>query len=178
MPQITPTLYYGVDPGEKTGVAVWNMHYKRITRIETIDFWKLYKSAERMADPNFHETEEAWRNYMASIVFVVENPALNKSTFNRGIWEKDIEDGSKRAIQEDISRKVGANCREAELLIKGLRELGYQLEEVRPHGRKGEIRKQDHEKFRKKSGYRQRVSQHGRDAGLVVIEFLERRGLT
>ncbi len=161
MMEITPTWYIGVDPGEKTGVAEWHTRKKKILRIRTMSFWELYKEAARRADPNFHATEQSLRTYLASVVYVVEDPGQNKPTFDHSQTDPKV--------REKISQDVGRNCREAELLILGLRELGYTVETVRPLGQSGVQRKKRHEEFRRHSGYTQRVSQHGRDAASLVI---------
>lgn len=139
-----PRYLIGIDAGVHTGLAV---RETRILRqwlvIRTGAFWDVY-----------HDITQNYPPHLTTIY--VENPALNKSTFDHN--EKN------HAKREKISRNVGANAREATLLIEELRRLGYEVIEVKPTKKKV-----DAKEFKAFTGFAKRTSEHARDAGMLIV---------
>ena len=145
--------YRGVDPGIKTGYAEWDAVKQQFTEVKTANFWTVYNEAELPLRMFPHD--------LLTTVYVIENPALNSPVFDRGVERKDH--------AQTIARHVGSNQREAQLLIEGIRILGYQVIEVKPKktsSRKGKI---THEDFVRLTRYKGRTSQHARDAAMMVF---------
>ena len=148
-------LYIGIDPGVKTGWAVYDpLRVKdRIIEICTKDFMQVLSIVHGIKK-GFHWISRDYRP-----TFYIENPGLNKPTFPRNVSRKAM---------EKISRNVGANSREAELLIGGIRDYGFTVIECRPKKNKLSRGKMKAKEFQRLTGYEGRTSQHGRDAALLV----------
>lgn len=126
----------GIDPGSATGFAVYNRTTNKIDRAETLDFWSAF---------------DACLAYLPEMVdIIVEDCSLNKPRFR-------TKDGA--GVQDRMSRNVGMVQRESVLLIQGLRRKGYNV-----HGERPQSEKWDAATAERITGYRQRTSQHVRDA--------------
>ena len=145
-----PRHFIGIDPGRKTGLAVWDAKLSTFELLDTLDFWQTVDLVTTAYPP-------------LSTVLVIEDPGMNKPTFGHG--------EAARRKREKISRNVGWNQCEAALLIEGFERLGYEVRRVRPQGKKGEKRKWNAAKFRAITGYTKRTSEHSRDAGMLVYNF-------
>lgn len=112
----------GIDPGVNTGFAVWNQETKEIEEYGEFDFWEVYFKVQ---DYPVEETRVE-----------IEMPKLIKRMF----WDKYAAKGVvpwkefRKALR--ISKNVGECGREAELMAEGLREIGYAIDERKPHGKK------------------------------------------
>lgn len=148
--------YYsiGLDPGVKTGFCLYDNTARKIVKLCTLEFWEVFDIISQLND--------SYITGIKRLKFVIENPALNKPTFNK-------EGGNTALKMQKIAQNVGYNKREAMLLIEGIRRLGYEVKEVVPSKKsayKGKITKQF---FNKLSGWTGSSSQHARDAGMLVI---------
>jgi hypothetical protein len=137
----TKPFVIGIDPGVETGVAVWQAEIKRFIALETLDFWRTFTYLSTFPKD--------------STKVVVENPALNNFSYAR--HKQTGKDGLK------IARNSGGNCREAELLIEGLKRDGYDVMEIKPTRRKWTA-----EQLKRYTGYEGRTNQHVRDAMALV----------
>ena len=139
-------LFLGLDPGRKTGFAIYCPEEERIVRLDTTTFWDAYERV--IAIPR------------EQLVVVIEDPSQNPSTFEHGLPR------STKALRrrERLSRDVGANMREAGLLIEGIQRKGYRVHRARP--RSGKLKEAA---FNRITGYRGRSSQHARDAAMLVF---------
>lgn len=133
----------GIDPGQHTGVATWDLEAQGFADLRTADFWGAYEYVCGTFDP-------------ACAVVVVEDPALN-----RPVWHYDAEGARRR---ERVARNVGMNQRDAALLMDGLRRRGYRVIAVRPQAAKW-----DAVTFARMLRRRVRTNQHERDAARLVI---------
>ena len=137
---ISPVLVVGIDPGIDTGYAVYDVLFNELTEAVTISFWEAWNKAALM-NP-------------AQVLYVVEDPAQNKP-----VWNRNLPKNANLKVAQD----VGGNKREARLMIKGLRRLGFVVDAVRPEGPKWTSRY-----FRGITGYEGRVSEHVRDAARLA----------
>ena len=135
-------IYIGIDPGVNTGYALWK---DDLLYTETLTFWSMVGTLRQM--PLAYPDHE--------IIVIIENPALNKTTFFR--------QGTSRAIMNKISRNVGANCQDALRLIEYAEGLDLEVRQVRP-----KTEKWNRQTFERVTGHRGRTSQHARDAAKLV----------
>ena len=128
----------GIDPGKKTGFAIFNIFEKRITSASTQTFWDVYYY--------LHEISIIGRT--DEYIINIEVPNSNHN------WQKN-KDGSKN-IKAD--KGVGAICRESEILAKGIENLEFQVNRIHPRG------KLNASQVKKITGYNGRTNPHVRDA--------------
>ena len=140
----------GIDPGEHTGVAVYDRDYKQFLAVRTMDFWTAF--------------EFVTANYEASeTLLVIENGSLNKFTNRQYTEDKSSATG------ERISRNVGMNNRESDLLIEGLRRQGFEVREFKPISGNG---KWSPDQARRYTGYTGRTNEHVRDAMRLAFIYI------
>lgn len=149
----------GIDPGVKTGFAVWDREKKRFAAIETRDFWSVML-------PLILGTENLLpdvmiRNTTAEIIIEV---AHNAPTFRHLKAE-----GENAHTLSKIARNVGQVTREAQLIVSGLRACGYAVIEQRPLG-KAKKAADDVKQFERLTGWTERTSQHARDAARLCFQ--------
>ena len=101
--------FIGIDPGTKTGVAVYDSTLKKITDVFTADFWGAY---EYIKD-NQHD--------MTIKKVIVEVPRTKSNWHKKGC---DI-----------TSANVGGIYKEAHLLAEGIRRLGLNVVTEHPMGK-------------------------------------------
>lgn len=144
---MNPRYKIGIDGGTKTGFAVWDSEKKQFATIKTIDFWEAYEWV-----CNAYSTEQC--------VVYVEDPAQNKSVFNRHTNNKrqDLK----------IAQNVGMVKKESELMIRGLKRHGFTVNAIRPQ--KGSYTKMSAEAFKNLTKYTGRTSEHARDAAMLVFQ--------
>lgn len=137
-------MIVGVDPGRKTGIAVYDETARKLVACKTLDWWD---AIDYLMD--------AGNDYLR-IQFIVEDPSQNKPTFTRGLPD---------AMRDRVSQNVGANKEMARLMIERLRLAGHKTSAVRPSRSKW-----NDEAFRSHFTYSGRVSQHARDAARLIHE--------
>ncbi len=143
----TPQYFIGLDPGAETGLAVWDPKREVFAReLMTTSFWSAYDLV--MTYPP------------ATVLVVLEDPSKNRSTFHHGVPRSE-QAARKR---ERISRNVGSNQREAQLLASGLERQGYRVRRVRPRSSKLGA-----DLFKKITRYQGHPSEHARDAAMLVF---------
>lgn len=140
-----PRYYIGVDPGRKTGYALWDSEKRKLVEIYTWTFWRLFDYVH----PRFNPDNTA---------IVIEDPSQNRPTFYR--------EGATRREMEKISQNVGANKEHAILLIERFESLGFEVLRVRPS--KKTQTKLTAKAFERITGYSERTSEHARDAAMLV----------
>jgi hypothetical protein len=143
----------GIDPGVSTGFAVWDIRAKKFSLICTLDFWS-----------TIDKIKEYHSHYGDNLLVVIENPNGNKPVF----FKKGVKSN---AMAIRVGQNVGSNKREASLLIEYCNINGISVKEVVPKGSKNKKGKVTKEYFAKISGYTERTSQHGRDAGMLVVGY-------
>ncbi len=135
--------YLGIDPGAKTGYALWR---DKQLYVSTTTFWAMARTLEQFAVPDHAHLE---------IIVVIENPALNRPVFPRLLT---------RNAMLKIAQNVGANKRDAALLIELAESLGFEVRQVKPTSAKW-----NRQTFERITKYTGRTSQHGRDAAKMVF---------
>ncbi len=143
----------GVDPGTKTGLAVFDRESRALITLQTTDFWGAYEAIRKMPVDEVSVRVEVHRYC---------------PTFR----ERKRGAGSVGTLDR-MARNVGQVTREATLLVEGLRRCGYSVVEVRPQGKiKGDDGKYDAEEdraqFLRLTGWQGQTSQHARDAGRIA----------
>lgn len=98
----------GIDPGKKTGFAVYDKKLKKMAVVKTLDFWSAY---------------EACKAYPHESTKVVVEVSDTKAQFNKG------------KSSHTWSVNIGMVYRESHLIAEGLRRLGYLVKEVHPRGK-------------------------------------------
>jgi hypothetical protein len=141
----------GIDPGVKTGFAVWDTENRRFLAIETRDFWSVFFGVLR--SPIFS----------ASTAMIVIEVAHHAPTYRHLKAE-----GQNAHTLSKIARNVGQVTREAQLLVEGFRLLGYEVIEQPPLGKKGKAA-DDRAQFQRLTKWTQQTSQHARDAARMVF---------
>jgi len=145
-----PLFFLGIDPGVKTGLAVWNVEEQDFEALCTSDFWAVYDEVM------LHDTKE--------VVIIIEDPGRISKTWHAA---------SSKSVAAEIGRRVGANCEQARLLIERFTELGYTVHSYVPTGKtkRGGAWKKSKEAakhFKDITGYEGRTNEHTRDAGMMV----------
>lgn len=149
------TTCIGIDPGaqvgKNTGIAVWSRKVRTFTDLRTVSWWTAYDII-RGFDPE-------------TTLVVVEDPNLN-----RAIWMRlpETDEFFRRNLK--TAEHVGRNKQAARLLIQRLRDLGFEVETVKPEGRKGTKRKKSGPEFKRLTKYKGSTSEHSRDAGMLVYD--------
>lgn len=139
-------LLIGIDPGEFTGWAEYDPFTKKILSTRKLDFWSAIFEID------------ALKSRGVSIKVVVEDPNGNPTTFR-----KKYIHGNRAMVYEKISQNVGMNKREASLILRFLELRGIPRKAVVPSS--GKL---DAKAFQARTGYTKRISQHERDAALLV----------
>lgn len=134
----------GIDPGVKTGFAVWSRTEKGLT-ISTTDFWGVISYLMEITDKS-------------KFFVIIEDPNLNPAMhWNQHNAKGSINFGAK------IAQNVGANKKEAELLIEWMKREGIHFYRYKPT-----TKKWTDEEFKRYTGYAGKCSQHARDAAAMV----------
>lgn len=149
-----PRYYIGIDPGKKTGFAVWDSVDKRFAEIATKTFWI---TVDEVASSAFLMSYRSASRSMFKIV--IEDPSQNRPTFFRP--------GTTPRQMQKISQNVGANKEHALLLIERFESLGFEVLRVRPSGKTQT--KLSADAFKRIAGYKGRTSEHARDAAMLVF---------
>ena len=139
-------LYVGIDPGEHTGVAVWNSGTRSFEEVVTL---KLHEAMDKVRD--------VWRIHHPALIVVFED-ARQRTWFPK-----------ERNTSEYRGRLMGAGAakRDAAIREEFLTDYGIPFEAHKPqaHGTKWKA-----DFFAKVTGYTGRTSEHARDAALLVFQ--------
>lgn len=131
----------GIDPGVSTGFAI--AKDGKIINVKTVDFWDCIKLLRDMQN--------------MGIVVYVENPNANKPVFfKRG--------ANNAAMMQRVAQNVGSNKRDAQLIIQFCERYKIDVRPQKPLGTKSI----DANYFELLTGYKERTSQHGRDAAMLI----------
>ena len=140
-------LYVGIDPGEHTGLAVWNSEEHYFVDIYTC---KLHEAQVRLYD--------IWRLSNRKDMFVVFEDARQRR------WIPDTHN-----IRREMGRRQGAGSikRDCQIWEEFLTDFGIPFEARKPQagGTKWSA-----DFFKKVTGYTGRCSEHARDAALLVFQ--------
>lgn len=142
--QYRPRFVIGIDPGVESGFAVWDRITRRFVSIDTLKFWDVI---DRVQVFGIHEAK------------VIVEVAHLAPTFRHLKAE-----GTNVNTLSKIARNVGQVTREAQLLVEGLRRLGYDVREVKPQGKKKQA------EFKRITGWSKRTNQHERDSAMMAFQ--------
>lgn len=137
-----PHYAIGIDPGVSCGYAVWNRRMKRFDVVDTLTFWEVMDRVQVFSP---HEAK------------VIVEVAHFAPTYRHLKAE-----GTNANTLSKIARNVGQVTREAQLLVEGLRRVGYTVQEVKPQGKK------DAAEFKRITGWPGRTNQHERDSAMLA----------
>ena len=151
-------FYIGIDPGRKTGFAVWDSSDKKLCVVKTFSFWQVADELEEISSTFLiHAPEPCALDVLPTVV--IEDPSKNKPTFFRkGMTQREM---------QKISQNVGANKEHGLLMIDRAESLGFEVIRVRPYSKTQTKLKAD--TFKKITGYQGRTSEHARDAAMLVF---------
>lgn len=138
----------GIDGGKNTGFAVWDRSMHEFMKLETCDFWTVYKYVVDHFTPKNAE-------------LFIEDPSQNKPVF----MKKGVK--NQRAFSR-VAQNVGSVKRETNLLIEGLELEGFEVKRMVPE--KGSMTKLNAKAFKNITGYEGRTNEHSRDAGMLVFK--------
>ena len=133
------TRIIGIDPGVATGVAM--LEDGRFTEFRCLGFWEAY---------------ELVRQCSSRTTVVIEIAA---DTY---VWQPNARSRAGLGKALKVAQDVGAVRREGLLLAQGLQRSGLQVVTRPPRG------KVDARRFAEITGYRGRMNQHKRDAGMLA----------
>lgn len=143
--------FIGIDPGKKTGFAVWDSKEGCFEEVMTTTFW---------------EVSEILEETVPVYTVVIEDPSLNRPIFLRKLKGETSQGYNRRMYK--IAKNVGQNIEQAKLLVERAENLGYTVIKVRPQSSK-----KDAKSFKQITGYEGRCSQHARDAAMLVFQMTE-----
>lgn len=159
-------IIIGIDPDiNETGVSVLFCNDKKIM----LSTWSFPDLMMRLA--GYFPIEKT--------LICVEAGFLNKSNWH-------IKSAKSKEIAAEIGRRTGENHATAKLIIEFVKNLGFDVEEVRPlakvwgSNRKSKISHKEFVDKCKKDGfefYKNQTNQEERDAGLISLAFFKRQNL-
>jgi predicted nuclease with RNAse H fold len=151
-PEARKRYVVGIDPGVKTGFAVWDREGQRFDFVETSSFWNVFfKLSERLL-------------YCPDDTLIVVEVAHYAPVFRERKAKGENVNHAARMAQN-----VGQVMREAKLLAEGLRRCGYEVVEQKPLG-KAKNAADDRAQFERSTGWTKQTSQHARDAARICFQ--------
>lgn len=148
----TKRYVVGIDPGVKTGFAVWDRNETNFKCVETLDFWAVYRGLT-----------VGFVYSPANTVVVVE------VAHHAPVFRERKAKGLNQNHAARLAQNVGQVMREAKLLAEGLRRCGYEVIEKNPLGKK-KTAADDKTQFEQLTGWTERTSQHARDAARLCFQ--------
>lgn len=142
-------IFIGIDPGVKTGIAVWNSSNGRFDALKTLTFWEAVEELQQWAD--------LAQEFVPKKI-VVEDPNMISTTFTRqGVFGRS---------HAKISQNVGACKRDAQLIVEKCKSIGFTVVCIAPGANK--YINLNAQKFKALTGCDLPSSQHSRDAAAYV----------
>jgi hypothetical protein len=142
-------IMVGIDPGVRTGFAIWDSTQRKLLVLKTTTFW------ECIEEIDVCKTKWAVQDFLG-YKFYIEAPQAIKPIFG----DKSKFGG---ALGSTIAQRVGENKCMAKLIIKYLEKHKLPFSAVPPIERK-----LDQESFKKMTKWEKQTDQHRRDAGWLV----------
>ena len=145
-----PSLVAGIDPGERTGVAVYDGRRRELVLCDSMAFWEAVLLFENELLP---------RGDGGHVGLVVVEDARRLPIYDRHRRRR-----LSREERDRLCRSVGRIDRDTDLWAQWLHERGYTVRLQAPV-RAG---KWDGQTLQRVTGYRGATNQHGRDAARLV----------
>lgn len=140
-------FYIGIDPGNQNGFAVWSCREKQLKRLKTFSVMQIIT-----------ELENYKKEFGDTFCVILEATYLN-----RAVW---IPTNNRKNFSK-IARNVGMNQQTAKFIRDFCKDRNIELIESKP-GKKSHT-KLDSQQFERITGYRGRISQHARDAAMLIF---------
>ena len=140
-------LIVGIDPGKDVGFATAKDGL--LLNVTTIDFWECINHLRNM-------------QFMGITVYI-EDPNVNRPIFIKSLFGTEK---SKNLMMQKIAQDVGANKRDAQLIIEFC--VRHKISVVPRPPLRGFFSKMNSKDFKITTGYTERTSQHGRDAAMLI----------
>ena len=139
-------IYIGIDPGEHTGLAVWNSGKRSFDVIETL---KIHKALDRVLD--------FWRVHHPEMCVVFEDA-------RQRTWVPPMPTEKR---ERGRCQGAGSVKRDSKIWEEFLTDFGIPFEAHKPQvgGTKWSA-----DYFARVTGYTKRCSEHARDAALLVFQ--------
>lgn len=155
-------IYIGIDPGKKTGFAVWNGKARDFEEIETFDFWgAIYRILDW----------KRWPERTQDLCVVIEathlNPSMHAKTIGITKAMEHLPESARMSSLMKIAQNVGGNKREAELFVEFAKKHDIMVIEAKPTRKS--VTKITAEKFKIWTGWDGRTNEHSRDAAMLVF---------
>ena len=145
-PYMPRRIIVGIDPGQYTGVAVYDADDRRFLSLDTLTFWGAVALLEDLSE-----------RYMGLRVRL-EDPNMIRAIYSR----HDRTTGVKR---DRVGQNVGMNKRDAQLWAEWLTDRGIAFDRVKPFPKS---EKKNATTFKRTTGWQGRTNEHQRDAGMLV----------
>ena len=154
-------IYVGIDPGLHNGLALWDAQDRAFIEIGTYTFWGLIFRLDALT--------AQWTEAKTETLVLVEYAASHNFMYARNEQTNDPSD-SRRRKENKISRNIGQNQLYGKLIVE-------YLELLKATGRKSfsvtpivpNQRKLNGPTFSTVTKYPKAVSQHARDAAMLVF---------
>ena len=148
-------LYIGIDPGVKTGIAIWRTSPPALLDVATADFFGTCRMLSKVIDPT----------RKTNVTVVIEDPNLIEGVYRQRVAAV-IKSRQFHQMQTllKIAQNVGMNKRDAQLLIQYCESLGFRVIKVKPTNTKRTAKE-----FKQLTKYSVTTSQHARDAAMLVF---------
>lgn len=131
----------GVDPGTRTGLAIWLPDVQRFKSVETTYIFDALSKVDELFRVN------------PNILIRIENPNLRKWYGNSG---------------REVLQGAGSVKRDFKIWCEFMESLGIPYEGVAPKNLKTKVKA---EYFKKLTGWEGRTSSHARDAAMMVFKY-------
>lgn len=143
-----PQYVLGIDPGVKTGFAVYDRGKRELRICDTLSFWDTVDKLEEF-------TIDCG---LSGFEVILEDNSANATFRGRG------RNPAAHSAMEKISRNVGSVQRDQQLLVEYMISKGIKHRLIKPtHS----TTKMNDELFKKITGWKARTSSHSRDAGIL-----------
>ena len=144
-------IYIGIDPGVKTGVAVWDNRQRTFLQIETV---------------KIHRAMELVRLYKHKAADVGTKLIVRVEDARQRKWFERKYD--KKGEEENVLQGAGSIKRDSKIWDDYLSDMGVEYQMVAP---KGGMTKYTKERFQALTGWKKPTNEHNRDAAMLVFGF-------
>lgn len=149
MPILNFDYVVGIDPGAKTGLAIWSVRQQEFVYLVTTN----YEGALRIMSES-----GSWWSAIGDVLVLIEDPRMISA-----IYSRHQAAAKSTAVLTNIAQKVGMNKADAKALAEKLRAVGFRVMQIKPRGKKWKA-----DIFTRITKWKGRSSEHSRDAARFV----------